>query len=113
MLNKYFNTRFIVVLALGGLLASFALYGCKSNQSQSAVQSDSASTQPSFALFGPPPTKSGVQLWSETCARCHNGRPPEEFSDAQWDVIVHHMRFRANLTGAESREIVKFLQASN
>jgi len=54
-----------------------------------------------------------VQLWSDNCGRCHNVRPPEEFSGAQWEVLVHHMRTRANLTGAEAREIVKFLQASS
>jgi hypothetical protein len=58
-------------------------------------------------------TKGGAELWAETCSRCHNIRPPEYYSDAQWDLIVHHMRIRANLTGAEAREIVKFLQASN
>jgi hypothetical protein len=115
MRNIKINPKFVVVLAFGGVLAGLVLYGCESNQSPSNVQSVApTTTQPdSFALFGPPPKKSGVQLWSENCMRCHNGRPPEEFSDAQWDVIVHHMRLRANLTGEESREIVKFLQASN
>jgi nitrate/TMAO reductase-like tetraheme cytochrome c subunit len=54
-----------------------------------------------------------VELWGENCSRCHNIRPPNEFSGAQWAAIVHHMRFRANLTGEEEREITKFLQASN
>jgi hypothetical protein len=107
------NPKFVVVLAFGGVLAGMVLYGCKSDQSPPA-QSIAPTTEPaSFALFGPPPHKTGVQLWSENCMRCHNGRPPEEFSASQWDVIVHHMRLRANLTGEESREIVKFLQASN
>jgi hypothetical protein len=85
-------------------------------QSSGAPQSMSAAAPaPSsdFALFGPPPKKSAVQLWSDNCMRCHNSRPPEEFSAAQWEVVVHHMRLRANLTGEEAREIVKFLQASN
>jgi hypothetical protein len=107
------NPKLCVVLAFGGLLGGMVLYGCKSDQNPPTAQSVVPATQPSFALFGPPPKKSGVQLWSDNCMRCHNGRPPEEFSDAQWDVIVHHMRLRANLTGEEAREIVKFLQASN
>jgi hypothetical protein len=57
--------------------------------------------------------KGAAQLWSENCTRCHNGRPPGEFSDTQWDVIVHHMRVRANLTAEEQRQILAFLQASN
>jgi cytochrome c5 len=115
MLKKLSKTKFglILVLAVGSALAGMALYGCSSDQSQPAASDASATTQPSFALFGPPPKKSGVQLWSENCNRCHNSRQPETFSDAQWDVVVHHMRLRANLTGDEAREIVKFLQASN
>jgi hypothetical protein len=35
------------------------------------------------------------------------------YSDAQWDVIVHHMRLRANITGQEQRAIVQFLKSSN
>jgi hypothetical protein len=63
-------------------------------------------------VFSPPST-GGAQLWAENCTRCHNVRPPSQYSDQQWDLIVTHMRLRANLTGQESREIIKFLQASN
>ncbi|MGD0139634.1 MAG: cytochrome c [Tepidisphaeraceae bacterium] len=114
MLN--IKTKFLAVLVFGGVLAGMVLYGCNSDQSANPPAAQSvAPAAPSggFALFGPPPKKSGVQLWSENCTRCHNGRPPEEFSAAQWEVIVHHMRLRANLTGPEAREIVKFLQASS
>ena len=52
---------------------------------------------------------SGEELWSNNCTRCHNIRPPTMYSDAQWDVIVHHMRLRANITGAEQRAIADFL----
>ena len=34
------------------------------------------------------------------------------YGDAQWDVIVHHMRIRANITGKEQRAIVEFLKSS-
>jgi hypothetical protein len=112
MLNIKTNLKFAMVLAFGGVLIGMVLYGCKSDENPSAAQSVAPATQPDeFALFGPPPKKSGVQLWSENCARCHNSRPLNEFSAAQWDTIVHHMRLRANLTGEEAREISKFLQA--
>jgi hypothetical protein len=55
----------------------------------------------------------GALLWSQTCMRCHNLRNPRERSDRQWDVIVHHMRVRANLTAEEHRAILGFLQAAN
>ena len=60
-----------------------------------------------------PASKGAARLWAENCNRCHNIRPAGEFSDAQWDVIMHHMRVRANLTGEEHRQILTFLKASN
>ena len=105
------KTKTLLFFALVGMIGGTLMYGCTSNTATTQATGDSA--EPKFALFGPPPHRTGVQLWSDNCARCHNGRPPEEFSDGQWETIVHHMRIRANLTGEESREIVKFLQASN
>jgi hypothetical protein len=113
MLNLKTKPLFIAVLACGGFLAGIMMYGCQSNENPPDAQSASPTTQPvTFALFGPPPHKTGVQLWADNCMRCHNGRPPEEFSNGQWETIVHHMRLRANLTGEEAREITAFLQAS-
>jgi cytochrome c5 len=103
------SRRPIVLHLLVAVLAAATLNGCESTPNVSS--NPAVVAQPSFALLGPPPKKSGVQIWSENCMRCHNGRPPQEFSAAQWEVIVHHMRLRANLTGEESREVVKFLQA--
>jgi hypothetical protein len=56
---------------------------------------------------------SGEELWSMNCQRCHNIRSPAVYSDAQWDVIVHHMRVRANITGSEQRAIADFLKSAN
>jgi hypothetical protein len=54
----------------------------------------------------------GEELWSNNCLRCHNIRPPTMYNNAQWDVIVHHMRLRANITGQEQRLIVEFLKSA-
>jgi hypothetical protein len=54
----------------------------------------------------------GEELWSNNCLRCHNIRPPTMYNNAQWDVIVHHMRLRANITGQEQRAIVEFLKSA-
>jgi hypothetical protein len=114
MRNIKSNSKLISLLAFGGLICGTVLYGCKSNQESPPAPAADATTQPkSFALFGPPPQRTGVELWADTCARCHNARPTEEFSGQQWEVIVHHMRLRANLTGEEAREIVAFLKASH
>ena len=42
--------------------------------------------------------------------RCHRLRLPDYYTDAQWDIVVHHMRVRANLTGEEHRAIVEYLK---
>ncbi|MBI4930380.1 MAG: cytochrome c [Bacteroidetes bacterium] len=56
---------------------------------------------------------SGLKLWEQNCARCHNSPSPASFSDAEWDVIGAHMRVRAYLIGKESDEIIKFLKTIN
>ncbi len=55
---------------------------------------------------------SGEELWSNNCLRCHNIRPATMYGNAQWNVIVHHMRVRANITGQEQRAIAEFLKSS-
>ena len=57
--------------------------------------------------------KSGAVLWSENCSRCHYSPDPEDYNDAQWEVITLHMRVRTSLTEAESDRITLFLQESN
>lgn len=55
----------------------------------------------------------GAQVYSANCARCHNARSSTERTDAQWAVIVGHMRVRANMTGAQARAVLAYLQATN
>ncbi len=57
--------------------------------------------------------KPGAQLWGENCGHCHNIRPPNSLTDAEWDAVVTHMRTRANLTAIEAEKILEFLQQSN
>jgi len=55
----------------------------------------------------------GARLWAQNCIRCHNSRPPSEFSGAQWDVVMLHMRIRAGLAANDARAIHEFLQTAN
>lgn len=55
----------------------------------------------------------GAKTWADNCARCHNMRDPKELRDDQWRSVVSHMRVRGNLTGAEARDVLAFLQGSN
>ena len=57
--------------------------------------------------------KSGAQLWGENCNRCHNSPPPTIYSDAQWEVVIQHMRYKANLTDLEARKVEDFLKSAN
>ena len=57
--------------------------------------------------------RSGAQLWADNCSRCHASRAPTSYSDAQWDLVTHHMRLQAHLTGAEQRAIAEFLKSAN
>lgn len=56
---------------------------------------------------------SGQELWSMNCQRCHNMRPPNLYNATQWQVIVHHMRIRGNITGADARAIAEFLKSGS
>lgn len=58
-------------------------------------------------------SKSGAQVWGETCVRCHNSADPATFSDVEWDVAAMHMQIRANLTPEETKKVIDFLQSAN
>jgi hypothetical protein len=89
-------------------VAALGVIGCGP-----ADKREGAATQPIAAGVFAPPARTGAQLWAENCTRCHYARPPTQYSAQQWDIIMTHMRLRADLTGHETREITKFLQASN
>jgi hypothetical protein len=55
--------------------------------------------------------KGGAELWAENCVRCHNIRSPSNYSPAQWEVAMMHMRVRANLTPEEHKKILEFLKS--
>lgn len=70
-----------------------------------AQQTDSDEDPAAFAR--------GAKAWAQICANCHEMRDPKELRDDQWKPVVTHMRLRAGLTGAQARDILKFLQGSN
>jgi hypothetical protein len=82
-----------------------------------ASASSTATTRPASTADAAGGTRaareSGAQLWAENCMRCHNLRSPETYSSAQWEVAVHHMRLRANLTGEEAQKITTFLKSAS
>ena len=54
--------------------------------------------------------KSGAQLWSENCQRCHNTPSPSSFTPEQWETVGMHMQSRALLTEVEKNKIIAFLK---
>ena len=55
--------------------------------------------------------RQGARLWGPYCGSCHNPRPAGERSPAEWDVIMLHMRVRANLPAQDAHAIREFLKA--
>ena len=115
MFTQLPHMKWLAALAIAATLTgAWLISGCTSQDTPSPSATASPSTEPVHAsIFEATTHKSGNQLWSESCSRCHNIRPPEYYSDAQWDIVVHHMRLRTNLTGEEQRKIAEFLKASN
>jgi hypothetical protein len=98
-----------------GVIACIAtLSGCRSESIpvDHGLTSSTDDVSPASSI-NMPAAKAGAQLWAENCTRCHYIRPPDAFSAPQWGLLMQHMRSRANLTGFEEREILKFLRAGS
>jgi hypothetical protein len=78
--------------------ATWLVLGCAANKQSVEVAAGTAG-------------KSGAELWADNCVRCHNIRSPSNYSPAQWEVIMMHMRVRANLTPEEHKKILEFLKS--
>lgn len=69
---------------------------------------DALTAQQDAALIG-----KGAQLYAQTCSRCHNPRGATERTDAEWGLIVLHMRARAVMSRSQAEAVLAFLQATN
>ncbi|HEV2708969.1 MAG TPA: cytochrome c [Edaphobacter sp.] len=49
----------------------------------------------------------GQQVFNQNCSRCHN--QPEGFSPSISGTIARHMRVRANLSEADYKALLRFL----
>jgi mono/diheme cytochrome c family protein len=54
----------------------------------------------------------GAKLYNDHCARCHNPKPAEHYTSAEWSVIMPHMREKAHLTGTETRAVERFIAST-
>jgi hypothetical protein len=101
------------ILILAAWVGSASLIGCTNSGDGARTTAPPATTEPVTASASASAAPGAAQLWADNCSRCHNIRPPQSYSDAQWQAVVMHMRLRANLTGNEQRQITAFLQASH
>jgi hypothetical protein len=90
----------VIVIALAVL--AWLVIGCSTEKQ---------STEVAAGTTAAPTGKSGAELWAENCVRCHNIRSPSNYSPAQWEVVMMHMRVRANLTAEEHKKILEFLKS--
>lgn len=90
------------------LASSFwnALAGSRERSETSADSNGGVKSESSAEL-------SGEELWSNNCQRCHNLRSPAMQTPVEWQIIVHHMRVRANITGSDARAIADFLKSAS
>jgi hypothetical protein len=103
---KVLTRGLLTALLLLFISTSMNLFADPKAKRKTASDSSGAASSDSYMGL------TGEELWSNNCLRCHNIRPPTMYGNAQWDVIVHHMRIRANITGKEQRAIVEFLKSS-
>jgi cytochrome c553 len=76
-----------------------------------SCSTEKQSTEVAAGTPAAPTGKGGAELWAENCVRCHNIRSPSNYSPAQWEVVMMHMRVRANLTPEEHKKILEFLKS--
>ena len=103
------------VLGVAVLIVSVCSPACRKDitMADATLAQDDFTAPTDAPVAVPPMRKDGARAWVQNCMRCHNIRDPQERSDREWEVIVHHMRVRANLTAEEHRLIVEFLKAAN
>lgn len=97
------------------LIVPFLSFACQKDVTiaDTTMAQEEVASEPGVPVAPPPMRKDGARAWAQNCMRCHNVRDPQERSDREWEIIVHHMRVRANLTADEHRLILEFLKAAN
>src|ERR1700745_402540 len=95
-----FNLSSVLGTLIGLGCAVLIIAGCARGSPKGASTAAPAAGSPAPALAG------GAELWARNCGHCHNIRSPSSYSDSQWDVVMMHMRVRANLTADEHKKIL-------
>jgi cytochrome c5 len=97
---KHFILIGCLVLAGSGAVAEM---NDPPSQSQPAATGQAAQT----ASGKPQSSDRGQQVFKQNCSRCHNA--PDSFSTRISGTITRHMRVRANMSEADYKALLKFL----
>ena len=106
------NFRSVAAALAVALISAVITAGCATSGTTPTTSATGTGTAPA-APGKAPVAQQGAQLWTQNCGHCHNIRPADSYSNAQWDVAMLHMRIRANLTANESRQILAFLRTAH
>jgi mono/diheme cytochrome c family protein len=94
--------KHLMLMAAAALsIAAFPLLVHANRDAQPAAGQQPA--QPAHASN----TDRGQQVFAQNCSRCHN--PPEGFSPRISKAVAMHMRVRANLSDADYKAVLHFL----
>jgi len=55
--------------------------------------------------------RSGVEIWAQTCGRCHRPQPAGRYTAEAWETIMAQMRIYARLTDDEANAVLQFLKS--
>jgi len=55
--------------------------------------------------------RSGVEIWAQTCGRCHRPQPARRYTAEAWETIIAQMRIYARLTDDEANAVLQFLKS--
>ena len=99
------STHLFAIATIGSAVVTFAF----SATAQTPAPGSGTKVETTTQVKAEP--LSGAELWTLNCSRCHMIRSPGEFTAAQWQTILMHMRVRANIPAAQAKEIQKFLES--
>ncbi|HET7039202.1 MAG TPA: hypothetical protein VFH97_04900, partial [Gemmatimonadales bacterium] len=54
--------------------------------------------------------RSGVEIWSQTCGRCHLPQPAIRYTADQWESIMLDMALFARMTDDDAEAVLEFLK---
>jgi mono/diheme cytochrome c family protein len=54
--------------------------------------------------------RSGVEIWSQTCGRCHMPQPAIRYTADQWESIMMDMAIFARMTDDDAAAVLEFLK---